>query len=267
VDLERALEAARQLGDPVHIGWALGVLAAARWSVEGDWQQAETYVDELLRMERLLRGTRASGFIAHALGLRFVVEGDVSALERLRDFAAEEQAVVDVQIWQTAEEFLARLDLLQGRPHEARARLEAVFRHPAIESQHRGNVGRELVRAHAACGEPERAEALIAQWIEEAPQREAYWWPEWLLALGEVRAAQGRWEEARESFKQALSLARERNYDLVGALIALSFGEALANHGERGEAVELLQDALIVFRRLGGRPFIERAEQALAALA
>jgi tetratricopeptide (TPR) repeat protein len=268
-DLKQALEVARRLGDPAHIGWALGVLAWASWSVDADWNRARPYVEEIMRLKRQLRGTRASGHIPAAVWLRLVAGGEASALQELERLAEEGEREGDVAVWKWAQEFLARWDLLQGHEEAALAlaRYEAMLEHPGIESQYRSFVERWLARACVACGDLERAEELLSGHLEDVQHLGwTFGWPEYLTVRAELRAAQGQWEEARADFEEALTFALEHGLALDLGETAHAYGAALARRGETEAARRQFEEALTVFRRMSAAPYAAQTERALAQL-
>lgn len=266
-DLERALALGRRVGDPAQIGWALGILAWTRWSAGGDWNAAHTHAEEVLGLERRVRGTRTSEFLPLAIWLRLVADTDASALRDLERLADEGERDRDVNLWQYAQYWLAQWDAVHGRTREALARFDACLAHPGIESQSRPIFERNLAYLCIACGELERAEALISG----SPQTETaltwvFPWPTWAAVRARLREAEGKWEEARADMEEALGYARERSIALGIAEAAHAYGEMLAQRGEIVDARERFAEALSVFRRMGAQPYIERTERALAEL-
>lgn len=266
-DLERALEVARRLGDPSHIGWSLGVLAQARWAVDGDGKQTLLYAEEIMRLERQLRGTRASISIPGALWFRLVAGDELSALQELERLAGEAERKGDLPLRLWAQGYLAEWDLLQEREESALQRFEALLEHPEIESQYRPFLERKLSQVCVACGELERAERLISGQMEEESRRGwMHGRSQWLAIKGQLRAAQGRWTEARAIFEEALAFARKRRMALDLGETAHAYGKALAHRGETDAARERFEEALDVFKRMGAGPYIQRTQRALEAL-
>jgi class 3 adenylate cyclase/tetratricopeptide (TPR) repeat protein len=266
-DLERALALARQVGDPTQLGWALGILAWTWWSAGGDWNRAHPHAEELLGMEHRVRGTRTSEFLPLAIWLRLVAGSDNSALQDLERLADEGERDGDVNLWQYAQYWLAQWDAVHGRTSEALARYDAVLAHPGIESQSRPIFERHLAYLCVVCGELERAGSLIS----EHPQTETsltwvFPWPTWLAVRARLRAAQGKWEEARADFEGALGYSRERSLALGIGETAHAYGEMLAQRGEIGAARERFAEALSVFRRMSAQPYTAQTERALAEL-
>jgi tetratricopeptide (TPR) repeat protein len=74
---------------------------------------------------------------------------------------------------------------------------------------------------------------------------------------------QGRWDEARQAYEEAASLARAIPYPYAEAVAHYEYGMLHWQRGELEQAVEQLEEALITFRHLGARPLIERTERIL----
>jgi class 3 adenylate cyclase/tetratricopeptide (TPR) repeat protein len=266
-DLERSLDVARRLGDPSQIGWALGTLALISWLVDGDWERARSYADELMSLEPQLRGTRSSGHLPTGLWLRLVVGGDASALQDLEGLATEGEQENDVALWMLAQYWLAEWDVLQGFEEMALARDETVLGHPGIENQARRFLERRLAHVLVACGRLERAETLISEYLTASnPASWMHPWPTWLAIKAQLSAARGYQEEARAGFDEAMTLARQRNVALELAETAHAYGEMLARSGEPAAARARFEEALSVFRRMSAGPYVERTERALAEL-
>jgi tetratricopeptide (TPR) repeat protein len=79
-------------------------------------------------------------------------------------------------------------------------------------------------------------------------------------------ARQGAWEEATQTFEQALALARQIKYPYAQARALYQYGSMMMKQGDTVQALRLLQEALVIFQRLGARPYTERTERLLAAL-
>jgi tetratricopeptide (TPR) repeat protein len=266
-DLERALEAARGLGDPAQIGWALGMLATTRWWGDGDWPRARPYVEELLRLERQIRGTRASSFVAVAVGLQLLTGSDPSALDHLERLGAAAEQAGDISLWRAVQDVLAQWDLIQGNGKRALARYEVLQEDLRIESQHRLELDRKLAQASLACGDLERAELLVSRGMERTQQPgELFGSQPWLTLRGQLRTAQQRWAEAKSDFEEALRLARAHHFAFGIADTAQSYGEMLARKGELEAAQQRFEEALSTFRRMNAVPYAKRVERALAEL-
>jgi transcriptional regulator with XRE-family HTH domain len=79
-----------------------------------------------------------------------------------------------------------------------------------------------------------------------------------------VAARQGDPAEARTLLEEALGLCRAITYPYMEAQILADLGQVALGEGRVGDARAQLER--VIFRRLGARPYLERTEQALAAL-
>ena len=71
---------------------------------------------------------------------------------------------------------------------------------------------------------------------------------------------------AARSLEEGLAVARSLPYPYGEARLLHVYGEMHARKVEPGPARERLEAALAIFRRLGARKDVERAEQAVGAL-
>jgi tetratricopeptide (TPR) repeat protein len=87
-----------------------------------------------------------------------------------------------------------------------------------------------------------------------------------LRVQGVLRSRQGRWEEAEQSFGEAVPLARSMPYPYAEARALYEWGVMLRQAGEPERARARLEEGLAIFRRLGARSYAERTERELAGL-
>lgn len=85
-------------------------------------------------------------------------------------------------------------------------------------------------------------------------------------AHGLVLADQGRLEEAEESLEASVSLARSVGYPHGEARSLYEWGLVAARQGRPEQARERFDEALAIFTRLGARPYIEKANTAMATV-
>jgi hypothetical protein len=81
-----------------------------------------------------------------------------------------------------------------------------------------------------------------------------------------VAMQQQHWEDAAGALEEGLALARRMPYPYAEGRLLYVYGELHTQKGEPGPARERLEAALAIFRRLGARKDVERAEQAIGAL-
>jgi tetratricopeptide (TPR) repeat protein len=265
-DMRRQIEVARKLGKPAQLAWALSTLGFRSWAT-GDWVQARELLDEAAHIARRLGSSRSSGSIASSAMLR-LLQGDVeSATRELEECLTAGKQRGDTALVVAAQEYLARWDLTENRPAEARRRIEDILANPSVEDQNRWFVGSILATALARDGDVERADALAIEGLEpdrqsSSPLDLAFW----RIAQGIVRTYQGRWDEARNAFEQAVDFFRARGgaFWQADALHNSGLMEALA--GNRAEARARFEEELTLLRPMRAIPLIARAERELAEL-
>jgi tetratricopeptide (TPR) repeat protein len=87
-----------------------------------------------------------------------------------------------------------------------------------------------------------------------------------LTVQGMILARQGRWEEAEQIFGQAVSLAQAMPYPYAEGRSHYEWGRMDLEQGDRQQARKHLEDANVIFQRLGAQKDIERTERALHEL-
>jgi tetratricopeptide (TPR) repeat protein len=263
----RALAASERFGDPDNLAFVLRGLAFVLIG-RGDWREARELAERAVRLSDAVGDSWGRPYVLTALAYLNVFEGrlDEATVQvdeawqsaRGRDDLTAMSTVCWGQSW---------LSLLQGQPEQVVARAQPLLDNPRIDVMYR-LILRELVaRAWIDLGDPARAEALARQAVERSREDgtgllEAATLP----TLGRALARQGRTDEAREVFERAIELSRPMPHPFNEAIARYEWGCMLAEVGDAGAARAHLDAALILFRRLGAVPFIERTERALASL-
>jgi tetratricopeptide (TPR) repeat protein len=179
----------------------------------------------------------------------------------------------DLQTLPVAHWILAEMDLLDGRPEDAVARLEPLLARPGLqESVVTGLPSTLLLRttlawAHLERGAAAEAAAAAALTIVRAtalgyrlPLVEAW------RVQGMVCTREGRWGEARRAFADGLALARSLPYPYAEARLLHMSGLLHVQTREPAPARAQLEAARALFERLGARRESMLVEQALASL-
>jgi ATP/maltotriose-dependent transcriptional regulator MalT len=129
---------------------------------------------------------------------------------------------------------LAELDILQGRPEAARARLVPLLDRPGLEEYLVTMFLPVLAWAHLELGQVDVAAATVAQALKRA-RREGM-----RLVLADalrvqalIDLRQGQWEQAARSVEEGLSIARSMPYPHAEARL-LQVGECV--HALRGRS-------------------------------
>jgi tetratricopeptide (TPR) repeat protein len=261
----RALAVAEQSAVPSAIINGLARLADVTTDA-GIWAETHTYLD---RLDVLLRepGTSSAmlvyfwgvrGALALAEGRRAEAAAD---LERAVERARREDAV----LWTTyAQLLLAERDILDGRPQEARRRVEPFLALRGKKDDF--DIPRLLaVAAWAALEQGDEEQAQV--WLDDVlgwALGERHFWSlfyAWrVLALMAIR--HGRWEVAEYAAEQVLPLTRRGPFPAEEIKARYTRGLVHAARGEGERAHEEYRVALSICDRLGEglyRPHIERA--------
>jgi DNA-binding CsgD family transcriptional regulator/tetratricopeptide (TPR) repeat protein len=261
------LEAQRQPRDlPVYFG-ALG--EAQFW--QGRWDEAMAALEEAFT---LADQTHQEGLLAIVLALSarlFALRGDLIRCGADGRRALEYARSTNSRPTETyALHSVGLGSLLAGDHDEAVAHLSAAARVTAqlglanpVTVPFRGDLCEALIRS----GELDRAEAERTVLVAQAAQT-GLRWPTAVSSrvaalIADATHSRGPAQDSGSDglFRTALSQWQD---GFEGARTRLNWGESLARRGRHDDARPLLIDASVEFARLGARPFLKRAEQALA---
>ena len=231
----------------------------------GDWREAQGYLERAVQLERSTQPSFFSGQQHTYLGVLYGARGawedashcfsDALALAREADATGQ----LDY-----AECRLAEMDVLQGRPTEAIARLQP--RAPDLQWMYDVLLLSILAEAYADMGDAAKAEEVVDVALRRA--RLMYNRVHGLEASrvrAKILAIQGRREEAITDLEEALSSARSMPYPYAEAKLLREYGMLHVHEVEPEQARERLSAALGIFRRLGAREDAGWTEQALEA--
>jgi tetratricopeptide (TPR) repeat protein len=161
----------------------------------------------------------------------------------------------------------AWLSLLQGQPEQVITSAKPLLDGPVVDLFFHLSVRERLARAWIELGEVSSAESIAREVVEIAREKGFTLVEAWTLpTLGCALARQGRSAEAREAFERAIELSRAMPHPFNQAVARYEWGDMLAEAGDTAGAQAQLDAALLIFRDLGARPFVERSERALASL-
>jgi tetratricopeptide (TPR) repeat protein len=193
-------------------------------------------------------------------------QAEASAEYRQRGLALAEQ-FDNPGLLTWASRTVALLELVEGRPQAARARLE-----PFLDSSFL-SVGAQAPRvlhllgwASLELGDLQRAEALLAEasTLESSHLRLAVVGV--LHSQARLALRQSRWQEAEQVLAEALALTQATHTPYEEAQTLYLSGQLHQAKGEPIQAREQLEAALAILHRLGERLYAERVEQALLGL-
>jgi hypothetical protein len=170
--------------------------------------------------------------------------------------------------WFWSQRLLVELDLLRDRPAEARARLLPLFDQPDGDEHDYPILLWCLALACLQLGEVEEAEQAVTHSVARARQEG------FRIALVDalrvqalVSLAQRRWPVATAALEEGLAMVRAMPYPHAEGRLLHVYGQVHAAQGAADLACARYQEALAIFRRLGARKDLERAEHQLAELA
>jgi tetratricopeptide (TPR) repeat protein/transcriptional regulator with XRE-family HTH domain len=264
---EFAVGIAERRGDPRHVTWSLGIRAFARIAT-GDWEGAQADVERSVTIYSQLHLSARFALGIGVRGFLYMLTGRwAEAMHDLHEITAISERSGDLQMLRVGQGTLAEIEIREGQPAAAVARLQPLLDRPGLEEEDVTALLPLLAWAHIEMGEATEATA----WAERAIVRARTEGSPWMLvdALRVqvlIALRQGRWAEAAPLIEEGISLARAMPYPYAeGRLLHLA-GLLHSQRGEPDQARADLQAALAIFRGLGARADIERAEEDCAAV-
>jgi tetratricopeptide (TPR) repeat protein/DUF971 family protein len=261
---ERALELAVQAGIgrsemAQHLNRAEILMAA------GQWERARQHI---VRAEEIGHTQEAAAYVAAVLPYH---RGELALRKGYWDQAAQQfhlavtRAVgVHHYIVEAAQTLQAELELLQGKPLQARHRLTDVL---GQEGANLPLILPVLAWSFQETGEIERALELAQEAERETRERQTLLYlPECLRMRGKALTRLGRTEEAREVLMEGRMRARAMPAPYTEARLLVELGLLDRQDSKDEGARERLEEALAIFRQLGAYQDAERTERSLATL-
>ena len=266
--IEKALETAQRMGDPTRIalmnhrlGWHLMVL--------GSWQNAREYLESALSIWRSLGTTPTTAWTVLGLAQLSLLQGRSDEGERFLEegmaIAASppyEPHAVAVGRWMTLDRYLR-----EGNTTAARENIESDPAWPSNDDW--TSVLLLPVRAweRLDAHDTDSAQTLALEAVDRShAERNRTMAAEALRVYGMVLDGQGQWEEATQTFEQALSTSRAIHQPYAEARTLHAYALSYLQRGDSPKAEDLLQQALRIYRRLGAMPDVRRAESVFDAL-
>jgi len=264
---DRALAVAEQSGVPLMIAYETSQRGVLTFFA-GDWVTARLYCERALVLGRAAGTPFACMFALLYLGHLCLYQGAGDEAARyLEESSAIASRVGFLSSLRRAEALLAEWELRAGRPEAARGRLLPLLDGLIVEEPRVLPMLLVLARAYLELGETDQAAACAGQCVRHARETSSRrllaeaLWVQALVALRQEDAY-----TAARDVEEGLTLARSMSYPHgEGRLLQVS-GMLHSKKGEPGPARERLEAALAIFRRLGARKDVERAEQLLFTL-
>lgn len=257
------LGVAQSLNDPIVIACHSSILGMTLYAL-GDWEAGRASLrqaDELLAtVKPSALALRTSVFRATPL----IWEGDWEtarhALQSAVDFA---RATNDGPSQRQALTALAELDLLDGEPHTAVARL-APLADKDLEWGYAVSLLSTLAWAYLETGEAAQAEHVAQRAVARAEQMGT--WFQGVSARriqGMIAARLERDDAADAAFEEGLRRARAMPFPYGEAQLLHASGLFQRERGNEARAREQLEEALGIFKRLGPARDVERVNAAI----
>lgn len=265
---QRALEMAERFGEPRSV--AISALSLGRdLLLLGDWRQAGILLDRAIDVSDSI-GTSWVGAVARiTLGHLSLYQGVWDeGIRHAEAGRAMGGTLGEKQVELYAQYVLADHDLTLERPKSAIERLTPFLDTFTLEPLDLPDVLLVVARAHIQLSDVASAERMVLEGITKATAvRNRPALVAGLRVQGNLRAAQGRLEEALNVYAAALSSARSMKYPLEEGRILFETAIALGRTGDVAAASLYLEQSLAIFQRLGAQPLAERVERALGLLA
>jgi tetratricopeptide (TPR) repeat protein/transcriptional regulator with XRE-family HTH domain len=262
----RARTLGERLGDPVRTLLALCRLTAQAFFA-GAWGEAHAYIERFQELPDRSPENDAAALLEP--GRLLLAEGEWEQAARYLEHcsAIARHAGNYTEPW-VAQSFLAELDLLEGRPESALARLLPLQDRDGMEEWIVTiHVLPVLAWAYLELGDTEQAARTVAEALrrQRAGQlRRAL--VDTLRVQALVALRQGTVQTAADALEEGLNLAQAMPYPHGEGRLLAVYGRLHLERGDVTSARERLEAASTIFQRLGARKDLERAEQLLATL-
>jgi tetratricopeptide (TPR) repeat protein/transcriptional regulator with XRE-family HTH domain len=268
----RALELAMRLGAQSRVSAETANLAAAQFYL-GDWKRALESATRAATIADAARSGRTASYFQFANVLRRLgtMRATLGNWADGAQFLAESVELAERLPYpegvRSGQRILAEHDLEQGMAESALARIEPLV--SGADSDELGIVRLQpcLAHAFAQLGANSEAERILDAAIERA-QRAQHQLAlvELLTTRGVVLSRGGSLETSKDVLGDAIALARRLKYPHAEGRALYALGGALNNDLDRTSAVNRLEEALAIFRRLGSPSEIERVKQSIAEI-
>jgi tetratricopeptide (TPR) repeat protein len=232
--ITRGIEVAARGGPDLLIGYMIGISGVIDLLM-GDWARARQHVEQALTMLRAADSTHMLAYPLSAMGWLCVAERRwdeaSAALDEATSMAAPSG---DLQALRWACRGLAELELLQGRPGAAFARLMGLWDRPGLLEMDVTPLAPLLAWAHGDLGDLDTASTRASAAVERArTQVNRVVLADALRIQAGIAAQQSRWDEAERALAEGLDVARAIGYRYAEARLLEARGRL---HRQRGSA-------------------------------
>jgi tetratricopeptide (TPR) repeat protein len=265
---QRALTVARATGEPGNVAFKTWV-AALPVFLRGEWAAARTGFEEAIALYRALGPSWGLSYALCCAGWLALVQGRWEDGRRLLDEAiALAEGTVNLKVQRIGQGLRAELDILEGAPDTARARLSDLLDHGGVEEVDVTAILPALAWAELEVGALAAARGTVAQAVRRARDQD------WRLALVEawrvqalVSLREGKTAEAESVLQEGLVLARAMEYPYAEGRLEHLAGVLCRQTGQLAAAAAHLDRARSLFAGLGARADATRVDHDLRALA
>jgi predicted ATPase len=260
----QAVEVVERLDERAKIAFEVACLGEITFCL-GEWDEAAAHFERAMDLTPALG---VSWVTAHAFlhrGMYRRAKGDWRRARQDLEEAARLCETVD-RAWLTAavQGALAELDLLEGLPRAALARLNPLLDHPGLAESKITPLLPLLAWAQLEVGDEVGAEETVAGVPRPAAKHhDRLALAEALRVQGMISTRQKRWAEAAHAFEQAISLTHAMPFPYGEARALHAYGLMHLRNERRDLARVRLNEALTLFRRLGASKDEERAARAI----
>ncbi len=262
--LRRGLEAAQQVGDPSIVAFMASKLGQNAY-YQGEWNRAREYLEKAISVVRTSGAVWFAPYTLGALGGLFLATGDWKDAAEYLEESITISSDAAFQALENSQSLMGILEISEGRPEAALARLQRFT--DGSRGQPSNSVGPRWVLAWSLLelGNDHTAAVIVAPEIARARAENDQLGLVhllWIHAL--IAARQARWADAEGALAEVLTITRRMPYPYHEARALETYGSMQAQQGDRSAARQSWVEALVIFERLGARPYIERIERNLA---
>jgi tetratricopeptide (TPR) repeat protein/transcriptional regulator with XRE-family HTH domain len=263
---ERELVITERYGQEVRVVASIALRGLLAY-VRGDWAQARRDGEQALAVSQHVGPSWISPFPLLVLGLVCYGEGRWQDAARYLEESVAVSLVGPLSWALFAPGVLAEIDLREGRPERARARLA-----PPIDAVDRDEADVSLILApyawsHVELGDVASAATIVDRGITRArAQNDRFTLVDALRVQAMVAIRQQQLDAAGAALEEGLALARSMPYPHAEARLLHVYGLLYVQRHEAAQAAHRLDTALAIYRRLGARRDAEQAEEALTVL-
>jgi len=275
--IDSALAAAEQLGDPGELAFAIAIRGWLAF-LGGDWRQARADLEEAAAMSGGLDRSWYAPYPLVWLAELCLAEGDrAAAAASGGEATALAERNGDLQALRWSSRVMAELEVLEGRPEAAVARLVPLLAGAGQEDNDVTALLPWLAWARLEQGQVDQAADTVELALTRARRDDARLvLVDGLRVQAMIALRREQWEAAERSLEEGLTMARSMRCPYAEARLLHLWGQkhAAGDGVRRGgnisagrSADQRLAPALAIFRRLGARWDADRVEQDIAALA